>query len=1161
LKRHLTTIDPPHRLAHPALLRFWVLLILLLPALNTPAAETEQAAPTTAGSAESKPTTSSPLSVELLESRIKETESSASLAEETKAKLIEQYRGTLSALEQAKAFEAKTAEFRAAIDSAPIEAASLRTEIDSSGKNKPEPVAVLPEGADLKQIEQLLALEQAESTAIDTQLAELDRLLDGDEHQPAQLRNRLTETNLALEAADADLQAEPPEGASSTERQAREWFLQARRDALQAERQMLDQQILSADARRELWSARRDHKLVQQQRLRDRRSILENEADRLRQIDAQRVSQETAAAARETADAHPQVKALAEQNRVLSKEINSATHALDQLDERQAKLEQDSQRVEQDLRSARQRLNAAGLNRALGQVLIDQRSQLPNLRALRKEAQARADIIAEISLNQIRHREEQRNLADLDGYLDQALAGVEDAKQEGIRDDLRQQAERRQDLLKRAIKVEESYRHALSELDYTASQLIDAVEAYDGFLAERLLWVRSLPPVIEQSFYPLPAAAYWVVSPANWLKVATVLKYEMVRSPVFWVGLLASIVLVWRGSAIRRAIRARAEHLRRVSTDRFVYTIEALGLTLLAATPWPLLLLLVGLQLAGSLESTIFPKAVGQALVAVAPALYYLRAFRLLCLPGGIADRHFRWNTDVLQLLRRTFAWAASILLPIGFVAAVISNQPNPDYNGTLGRLSLVAFELGLAVFTATLIHPSRGVFRHMLAENPTGWASRLRWVWFIAFVAVPVALALMALTGYLYTSGTLLTSLINELWLVLGLVVAHELIVRWLMVARRSLTLQAALDRRALREAEREAGRNAGRDSEPSPVETQTALHNEPDLASLDAQTRSLLNTLIVIAATVGLWLIWSDVLPALNLFDRVTLWSYSGSIDGVEQQIPVTLADIGMILVIVLVALAAGKNLPALLEILLLKNTAVSAGSRYTIITLTGYIVTAIGILFVVSTLGLAWGDIQWLIAALSVGIGFGLQEIVANFISGLIILFERPVRVGDIVTIGDTTGVVTRIEIRATTVRNWDKQELLVPNKEFITGRLLNWSLTDQVNRVVITVGAEYGCDTRKALQLLGEAAAENPRVLADPAPLVNFEGFDDNALRLVLRCYLDSLDYRLAVTSELHQAIDDKFRAAGIGIAFPQRDIHLRASEPLDVRLHRPGRPAS
>jgi potassium efflux system protein len=164
---------------------------------------------------------------------------------------------------------------------------------------------------------------------------------------------------------------------------------------------------------------------------------------------------------------------------------------------------------------------------------------------------------------------------------------------------------------------------------------------------------------------------------------------------------------------------------------------------------------------------------------------------------------------------------------------------------------------------------------------------------------------------------------------------------------------------------------------------------------------------------------------------------------------------------------------------------------------------------------------------------------------------------VRVGDIVTIGDTTGVVSKIEIRATTIRNWDKQELLVPNKEFITGRLLNWTLSDQLNRVVITVGVEYGSDTRKALELLREAAAENPRVLDDPKPLITFEGFGDNALTLVLRCYLSSLDYRLDVTTELHQAVDDKLRAAGIGIAFPQRDIHLRSAEPLEVRFSRAG----
>jgi potassium efflux system protein len=148
-----------------------------------------------------------------------------------------------------------------------------------------------------------------------------------------------------------------------------------------------------------------------------------------------------------------------------------------------------------------------------------------------------------------------------------------------------------------------------------------------------------------------------------------------------------------------------------------------------------------------------------------------------------------------------------------------------------------------------------------------------------------------------------------------------------------------------------------------------------------------------------------------------------------------------------------------------------------------------------------------------------------------------------------------VVTNIQIRATTIRNWDKQELLVPNKELITGRLLNWTLTDAINRLIVNVGIEYGSDTDRALALLGEVAAANKRVLKDPPPLITFEGFGDNALLVVLRCYLDSVDYRLSVTSELHRAIDKAFAANGISIAFPQRDIHLSAREPLDLRLCR------
>jgi potassium efflux system protein len=230
-------------------------------------------------------------------------------------------------------------------------------------------------------------------------------------------------------------------------------------------------------------------------------------------------------------------------------------------------------------------------------------------------------------------------------------------------------------------------------------------------------------------------------------------------------------------------------------------------------------------------------------------------------------------------------------------------------------------------------------------------------------------------------------------------------------------------------------------------------------------------------------------------------------------------------------------------------------SSGSRYTVTTLSTYIIIALGILLVFNTIGAQWSQLQWLVAALGVGIGFGLQEIVANFISGLIILFERPIRVGDVVTVGDTDGLVTKIQIRATTIRNWDRKELLVPNKEFITGRLLNWSLSDQITRIVVVAGVAYGSDVDKALALMKEAALEHENVLDDPAPIITFEGFGDNALTLILRAFIDSIDHRLSTMTELHKAVNRKFEQAGIVIAFPQRDLHLDNREPLRVSLEK------
>jgi len=257
------------------------------------------------------------------------------------------------------------------------------------------------------------------------------------------------------------------------------------------------------------------------------------------------------------------------------------------------------------------------------------------------------------------------------------------------------------------------------------------------------------------------------------------------------------------------------------------------------------------------------------------------------------------------------------------------------------------------------------------------------------------------------------------------------------------------------------------------------------------------------------------------------------------------VTLGGLLKSLPVILLTFVSVRNVPGLMENVLLQKLPLENAARYAITTLSSYVMLMVGVVLSAQTLGLHWESIQWLVAALGVGLGFGLQEIFANFISGIILLFEQPIRVGDVVTIDGTTGAVSKIRMRATTVVNWDRQELIIPNKDLITGRVINWTLSDSTNRIVLNVGVAYGSDTRAACKLLEAICAEHPNVAEDPAPIISFEGFGDSTLNLVVRCYLKTLDVRLTTIHELNTEVNERFVSDGIELAFPQRDLHIRS----------------
>jgi len=243
-------------------------------------------------------------------------------------------------------------------------------------------------------------------------------------------------------------------------------------------------------------------------------------------------------------------------------------------------------------------------------------------------------------------------------------------------------------------------------------------------------------------------------------------------------------------------------------------------------------------------------------------------------------------------------------------------------------------------------------------------------------------------------------------------------------------------------------------------------------------------------------------------------------------------------------------------LLRTRVLARTKLEVGQQYAIARIISYIVLVLGLLIGVETIGINLNSLAVIAGALGVGIGFGLQNVVSNFVSGLIILSERPIQIGDRVDLGNNTvGKVVQIGARATHVLTNDNIMVIVPNSEFINNRVVNWTHIDPRVRLRLGIGVSYGSDPHVVEKLLLEIAKENPNVLTDPAPTVAFKEFGESSLNFELRVWATDMAHRPGnLESQLNFAIWDKFKQNGIEIPFPQRDVHIK--EPVRVEM-RPG----
>jgi len=1085
-----------------------------------------------------------PLSLESLDSKAIEAKvaelESLTVPNAGEKEALDYYQSALLQLKEAQSDEAAATRFRQSIDNA----AERKAELEAALQQVTESLQVsAPDIGELSltALEQQLDQAQADRGVIQGKLSELEANLASERLLPDQVIQQVADTKLKIVELETQLRDMKAGQGLNVQEAALSVSLQATGQALKSRLRRLQLERLSHAPRMDLINVQIE---VAKQKFKEvdlRVLKLQQLLNETRSAEAAQALETAAEVKREASGKHPLIQSAAEQNSVLSGRLGILTRTLEQATKEKEQLNQRLKSLEQELEQARQRLEIVGVDEVLGKLLRTQRKGLPDVKRLKKRATEIQNYIADARLEQFRIEDQQQQLLQQGLYSEAALSAVDaldPAQQLALKIEAEQLLQGRTELLQSLAATYGRYERVLGDLELAQRQLIVKVTLYAELLDSNLVWMPNASP-IDITIIPAVAKGLEELFKAEtWAGPMSGIAAGLSKHPFKSMALGALFLFLL--ASRRRMQRRLAEMVPLVGNvrhDSFLLTLEALVITLLLALPWFIFLVTISWLIKAGPDP--FVDAIGDALFRTARYLLLLQVVRYLLIPGGLAQVHFGWSEQTIRLLRPNLGWLLLLSFPLFTVGAIAEFSSDPSYRDNLGRMPAILGILVVAWFGHRILNPWSGA----LIRPASGWSVHL--LWYPLTLLIGLALIVLTFEGYFYTAVRFLTLGLYTAYVVVSLLLLYHLAERGLLVAERRLALsrarakrQAVLESRAAKEAAEAAGESLLEQPELEAIELDT----------INEQTRRLLRLAILLLAGVGIYLIWSQLLPAFGHLDEQVLWEYSHEVAGKQALVPVSASDLGLALMVILFMLVAGRNLPGLMEISILEPLAVEPGSRYAVTKVSRYLIYTTGVLVTISTIGVSWGDVQWLVAAMGVGLGFGLQEIFANFISGLMILFERPIRIGDTVTVGEISGTVSRIRIRATTITDFDNKELVVPNKSFVTDPLINWTLSDPVTRIVIDVGIAYGSDTEKAHRIMTDLIHDHPEVLDDPNPTVFFVGFGESSLDFQIRVFVRERIKRMPLKHDLHMALDKALREAGIEIPFPQRDLHLRSIDP-------------
>ena len=1103
-------------------------------------------------------------------------------------------------INEANELQASLTQFNNVIRSAPEnleQTQALLNKTDGESKlafNDETPVEKLPE------------LKELESQKLDNEIQIKSISKSIENLAPAQRQTRVTAmqeqlAEAAIQLDEVELQLKTPPAKDN------EFFIRGRRTQLLAERKMLRLRISSLEAESDSYEATADlpaikmdynRKLVMQ--LTKEIAIIDRAINRRRQNEIDRIK--SMAIETQKSVIEPLQK-MAGDNVRLTEKLRKLASDIDKFSQRETAIQAETARIEREQTTTESRIRVVGLSDSFGRMLqrnrnhlIDAKQQQTPINQLNRE-------IADAQISMFHWEDESQLITDLEASAKEIVETLKRqdmlkplSDDEKIEDkalaDSHKLLNRRTMILGELKKLEEQRFQELVGIKAAQVELEKVSEVYAELIDENILWVRNAPAVGLSDVNDIGKACLRLASPTRWQSVWGNIRDSISRQfPITMLIIMFSMSLfMFRHRMVAELNRTGDRAIKR-GCRMFGITISAFVQTILLAITKLSPLLALGWLLSRNTLASQFSTSFGWALIWTFLIALPFELLNQSCRKNGLVHSHFDWTEKRRLLLKRNFDWMFPIAIPLlvillllpllgnestngsqGFNATAIANLidggqvdtglgdeasssevksrfSNSEPWNRLGRLILLGLLLIAAVFSACVFHPKGDLYDRKDLAATNNPRTKLEYFSYLVAIGIPLVLAAIAMVGYYYSSIRIGESLVKTIALAIVIILLYAGAMRFLLVRRRNLRYEQLVHQRnqaRIAAEQKDAAAAAGTQSDMIEID----LQNEPglDITDVSRQARELTAVIFLLIAGGILLSIWQYLLPATKIMDDIQLWPVQLG----ERTEHVSLRDVIFSAIMFAMTYFGVRNMPGMLELLLLQRLPLDAGARYAVTSIFRYILLVFGAILALGYLKIPWSDYSWLVAAISVGLGFGLQEIVANFVSGLILLLERPVRVGDVVTIDGTTGVVSRIQMRATTVTNWDNQELVVPNKDLISDKLLNWTLSSVVNRISLQFGVAYGTDPVFVRQIVLDAINSNRALLKEPKPMVTFEEFGDSSLNFTLRCCISTIERRWPIIHELNVAINSVLKEHDIEIPFPQRDLHIiNGPSPLEI----------